>query len=188
MVFGTPVCLTPVTWPLMHIDTSFALIEVSFWKLRDEETQEEYGKLAPRVTKEHSFRLAGFESGSRVSSEDEPRIQGAWFIAALEELAQMCGSFLKFASTREAHLDIIVNVGDALNFCDALSAASFSLQEARLGTSLSNAREARATFEPISFQQGTLQPLKLLYDVFWSEDSLEYDVITTSNLAEHLGV
>ena len=79
-------------------------------------------------------------------------------------------------------LRININVGDAINFCDAMLASSTisGVQEGDGG------RSGSSTFAAIAFQQGTLQPLRLRSDTLKGSRA-EFDVISTSNLAEHLG-
>ncbi|CAM9120819.1 unnamed protein product [Ectocarpus sp. 6 AP-2014] len=152
---------------------------LSWWKLRPERLQGEFGKLAPRVTKHLE---AGAHSGPGGPKVANALRQNAWFGTALEELAQMCGAFLAATSTSvptaTPHLDITMQVGDALNFCDALLTAS-----PWLGTAEDCATSA--VFAPISFQQGSVQPLHLRAGIFSYPP--QFDVINTSNLAEHLG-
>ncbi|CAM9183760.1 unnamed protein product [Ectocarpus fasciculatus] len=154
--------------------------QLSWWKLRPENLQDEFGKLAPRVTKHHETGSQSGPGGPKVASEVR---QKAWFGAALEELAQMCGAFLAATSTSvptaAPSLGITMQVGDALNFCDALLTASLSP-----GTT-EDCTTPSAVFAPISFQQGSVQPLHLRAGVFRCPP--QFDVINTSNLAEHLG-
>lgn len=183
---------------------------VSWWKVRPENLQDEYGKLAPKVTKYHdpAFRALSGEENLGIEA-----LQNSWFGTALEELAQMCGAFLAAttgvsppagsatmpdeSAKKPCHtaprLSITVEVGDALNFCDALLTASASkstgsMEDGRAangnntsGTGVSPG----ATFSPVSFQQASVYPLHLRDDVFGCPP--EFDVISTNNLAEHLG-
>ncbi|CAM9120897.1 unnamed protein product [Ectocarpus sp. 6 AP-2014] len=154
--------------------------DVSWWKVRPESLQDEFGKLAPRVTK---HRDAGSHSGPGGPKVANGVRQDAWFGTALEELAQMCGAFLAATSTSVSSaapaLGIILQVGDSLNFCDALLTASPSRGAVEDCTT-------SAEFAPISFQQGSVQPLHLRADVFSCQP--EFDVISTNNLVEHLGM
>ncbi|CAN0510966.1 unnamed protein product, partial [Ectocarpus sp. 12 AP-2014] len=154
--------------------------QLSWWKVRPESLQDEFGKLAPRVTKHHD---AGSHSGPGGPKVANGVRQNAWFGTALEELAQMCGAFLAATnttvSTAAPSLGIILQVGDSLNFCDALLTASPSRGTAEDCTT-------SAVFAPISFQQGSVQPLHLRADVFSCQP--EFDVISTNNLVEHLGM
>lgn len=118
----------------------------------------------------------------------------------------MCGAFLagtatavkpktastpKSPSTVAPHLSITLQVGDSLNFCDALMTASLSPASvvgnprSGPGTQDGTARSPGAVFEPVSFQQGSVEPLHLRAGVFAYPP--EFDVISTTNLAEHLG-
>ena len=109
--------------------------QVAHWKLHERKVQDEDGKLAPRVTHEQGVVAVGLNQGHRISTVgNRHRLQTALFEAALEELAQMCGAFLKFISTRKANLKIVINAGDALNFCDALLASSASSTEGSDGS------------------------------------------------------
>lgn len=173
---------------------------VSWWKLRPENLQDEYGKLAPRVTKHQGVDNHHRPGGPKVSAEAR---QNAWFGTALEELAQMCGAFLAVtttavkptaagisdsSSTVAPHISITIQVGDSLNFCDALLTASPSPASAAGDpgcTQSSAARSPGAVFDPVSFQQGSVEPLQLRVNVFAYPP--EFDVISTTNLAEHLG-
>eukprot|EP00752_Nemacystus_decipiens_P005603 g5071.t1 len=165
--------------------------DVSWWKLQPDNRQEEYGMLAPQVTKPREAS----HSNERGALSIEAR-QSSWFGAALEELAQMCGAFLAATGgTRAApqtgsasdasgggapHLSVTLQVGDSLNFCDALLTAKPSPPDS------ARAAATGAVFEPVSFQQASVQPLHLRADVFdWPP---EFDVISTSNMAEHLGI
>ena len=175
---------------------------VSWWKLQPDDRQEEFGKLAPAVTKPREG--SAFRGGAKLGTEAR---QNSWFGAALEELAQMCGAFLaatdgaratppdspiSYTSAAAAtHLTITLQVGDVLNFCDALLTAKPSLESAGelrgsgRGAGSGDAEPSGAVFEPVSFQQASLQPLHLRADVFGCPP--EFDVIHTSNMAEHLG-
>lgn len=182
---------------------------VSWWKLRPENLQDEYGKLAPRVTKNQDPTFHSLSGGANLGTET---LQNSWFSTALEELAQMCGAFLaatppaspsvglnaspdetaKRPCNAEPHLTIIVQAGDSLNFCDALLTASASKspgsrEDGRKtnGNDSSNGVSPGATFAPISFQQASVHPLHLRDNVFRCPP--KFDVISTNNLAEHLG-
>lgn len=126
-------------------------------------------------------------------------MQAAWFSVALEELAQMCGAFLKATTSTSVSsvshvlpempdLRINVQVGDALNFCDALLAASPPPELIGGGgdQTANSAAFSETVFPPVSFQQATLQPLQLRAEMATGPRP-EFDVINTSNLAEHLG-
>lgn len=174
-------------------------LTVSWWKLQPDDLQDEFGKLAPRVTQ---HQRAHSHSGVRGANLTNEVRQNAWFCTALEELAQMCGAFLAATATAATpppaggasappsagapHVKITVQVGDALNFCDALLTASASPTSAAKGAPNSTVGASGAVFEPLSFQQGSLQPLHLRADEFGYPP--KFDVISTSNLAEHLGV
>lgn len=164
------------------------------WKVRPENLQDEYGKLAPRVTKHP-------ESNSCINQGGPPTatpcvVQDAWLGAALEELAQMCGGFLgataystpNTSSPLVARLNIKIHVGDALNFCDALLAASSAvgLKGDDAANDTGTAHPGGTVTSPVAFQQGTLQPLHLRADIFGGL-APAFDVIKTSNLADHLG-
>lgn len=178
-------------------------LTVSWWKLRPENLQDEYGKLAPRVTKRQEVETHNCPGRPKLSAET---LQSSWFGTALEELAQMCGAFLavtatavksKAASTSNSpstvapQISITIQVGDSLNFCDALMTASPSPAlvvgnpRSASGTQDDTARYPGAIFEPVSFQQGSVEPLHLRAGVFAYPP--EFDVISTTNLAEHLG-
>ncbi|CAM9230359.1 unnamed protein product [Scytosiphon promiscuus] len=185
--------------------------DVSWWKLRPENLQDAYSKLAPRVTKHQDPVPHGISGRENLSAES---LQNSWFGTALEELAQMCGAFLaatdeaappadsntvpdesaKKLSNGEPRLNIIVQVGDALNFCDALlttsgSKSPSSTEDGRTGNGKSTSNTGMspgASFAPVSFQQASVHPLHLRDDVFRCPP--EFDVISTNNLAEHLGI
>ncbi|CAM9115690.1 unnamed protein product, partial [Ectocarpus sp. 13 AM-2016] len=150
----------------------------SWWKLRPERLQDEFGKLAPRVTTHLENGAHSGPGGPKVANAVR---QNVWFGTALEELAQMCGAFLAATSTSEPtatpHLDITMHVGDALNLCDALLTGSPSLGAAEDCTT-------SAVFAPISLQPGSVQPLHLRAGICSCPP--QYDVINTCNLAEHL--
>ncbi|CAM9288454.1 unnamed protein product [Ectocarpus fasciculatus] len=163
--------------------------DVGWWKLRPENIQGEFGKVAPKVTKPQGFDLAS--SGvTQAHSSFTPTAkmyhdtQNAWFITALEELSQMCGAFVRAT----AKLRISIHVGDALNCCDALLAASAASSSAR-SREEDGTTSLKDVFPPVFCQQGTLQPVQLRADALMTPSGLfEFDVINTSNLAEHLGV
>ncbi|CAM9397242.1 unnamed protein product, partial [Hapterophycus canaliculatus] len=166
--------------------------DVSWWKLRPESLQDEYGKLAPRVTK-HDPTSADVSGGANLGVE---ALQNSWLGTALEELAQMCGAFLAATPAKPGNtaprLTIIVHVGDSLNYCDALLTASSkspgSTEDDRTanGNSTGIGVSPGATFAPVSFQQGSVHPLHLRDNIFSCPP--EFDVISTNNLAEHLGI
>ncbi|CAN0555721.1 unnamed protein product, partial [Ectocarpus sp. 8 AP-2014] len=109
--------------------------------------------------------------------------QNVWFVTALEELAQMCGAFVRAT----AKLSITIHVGDALNCCDALLAASTTLSSAR-SREENGITAPKDVFPPVFCQQGTLQPVQLRADALMTPSGFfEFDVINTSNLSEHLG-
>lgn len=160
---------------------------VSLWKLRPEGLQGEYGKLAPRVTKHEDINSYIGKDGPSATPIPPRVAQGAWLGTALEQLAQMCGAFLGVTVSQPANtspagtrLRIDVHVGDALDFCDALLAVPPTVRGAGGNTATST------PIPPVSFQQATLQPLKLKDDVFAATPPA-FDVIKSSNLADHLG-
>lgn len=169
---------------------------VASWKLRDERFQDKTGRLAPRVLKKKAMDTRSPKVEQSTASARRG-VQDARFGAALEQLAQMCGGFL--AATRivpvepgtslasaTPHLRININVGDAVNFCDSVLASSPSegLPEGDVGSGSSSS--GSPTVEATAFQQGTLHPLRLREDIFVGSRA-EFDVISTSNLADHLG-
>eukprot|EP00752_Nemacystus_decipiens_P011513 g10223.t1 len=182
---GTEYSLHYGAFPLDAFNT-----DVAMWKLRPEGMQGEYGKLAPRVTKHevvNSYIGRNGPSAARIA----PRVaQDAWLGVALEELGQMCGAFLEATASRPAstssslgtRLRVDVHVGDALDFCDALSAVPSTAAGGNDG-----GRQPPAATSSVEFQQGTLQPLELQNDVFGGAGPA-FDVIKTSNLADHLGI
>lgn len=161
---------------------------MSLWKLRPQALQVEYGKLAPRVTKHKEINSYIGRDGPS-ATPIAPRVaQDAWLGTALEELAQMCGAFLEATVSQTAttpaaggaRVSIDVHVGDALDFCDALSVVP---------PQAGGAGEEVAPSRPIplvAFQKASIQPLKLRSDVFRAGPPA-FDVIKTSNLADHLG-
>lgn len=160
------------------------------WELRSDNLQDQYGKLVPRVTKPQQ-KSSRIKKGAPTTTEVAPRVaQNSWLGAALEELAQMCGAFL--GSTAQSapnmspvveRLDIKIHVGDALNVCDALLASPSTVG----GGAASDADSPGTTaMSPIAFQRGTLQPLQFRAGVFGAVAST-FDVIKSSNLADHLG-
>ncbi|CAM9691691.1 unnamed protein product [Ectocarpus fasciculatus] len=160
----------------------------SLWKLRPQRFQDEYGKQAPTVTKPRDMNSQIGGEGSRVTSIPTSVAHEAWLSAALEELAQMCGALLQATAMSNAdlsagsRLSINVHVGDALNFCDALLACTSPAVEptdSHGGTS----KEATTRGSPVAFQQDTLHPLHLRAGAV-----TEFDVISTSNLADYLGI
>lgn len=150
---------------------------VAWWKLRKESLQDEYGKLAPAVIKYPDFHFLGCKEGSVSSATAQIGMQTAWFGAALEELAQMCGAFLEATAPTTPRLRITIHAGEALNFCDALVAAS------------TPTRLAGSKVAPVMFQQYTLQPLQLRAEPLglFTGSRPRFHVINTSNLADHLG-
>lgn len=199
-----PTCLRAKQPMLSIVKTQFgheilALLTVSWWKLQPDSLQDEFGKLAPRVTLHQEVGSHSGLGGAKLANEVH---QNSWFCTALEELAQMCGAFLAATSTAVTPpagstsgppsagappVRITVQVGDSLNFCDALLTASAPPgSSAAKGGSGSAAGDSGAIFEPLSFQQGSLQPLHLRAEEF--DYPPAFDVISTSNMAEHLGV
>lgn len=157
---------------------------MTYWKVRPENLQDEYGgKLAPRVTKRQSFDpcIAGGDRTTRIAPH---ALQEAWLGAALEELAQMCGAFLGATvnSTPKTPLNIDIHVGDALDFCDVLLSGSSMVGDG----SASTINDGVTMTSPVAFQQSTLQPLHLRAGVFGGI-APTFDVIKSSNLADHLG-
>lgn len=164
---------------------------VSLWKLRPDTRQDEYGKFAPRVTKHQDINSHIGEGGSSATPIAPQVAQDAWLSTALEELAQMCGAFSRATpgaqpstSTAEARLSIGMHVGDALDLCDALSAVSPAVSGA--GCDVPSPDVSSTAIPPVAFQQGKLQPLQLRADIFGALPPT-FDVIKTSNLADHLG-
>lgn len=163
---------------------------MSLWKLRPDTFQGEYGKFAPRVTKQQYVNSHIGEGGPSADPIAPQVAQDAWLATALEELAQMCGAFLRaVAGTQpstlsvEARLSICMHVGDALDLCDVLLAATPAVDGAGSdGPSLDSPSKAA----PVAFQQGTLQPLQLRADIFGLFPPA-FDVIKSSNLADYLG-
>lgn len=160
------------------------------WKLRDEHVQHDHGKLAPRVLKVKESDIRSWKTGGASTASSRRRIQDAWFGAALEQLAQMCGGLLAFTRMTPAPstppLRINIHVGDAINFCDAMLASSTTSGLSKGGVGSGERNSSSPTFKGIAFQQGTLQPLRLRKDAFMGPRA-EFDIITTSNLADHLG-
>ncbi|CAN0216257.1 unnamed protein product, partial [Ectocarpus sp. 6 AP-2014] len=160
----------------------------SLWKLRPQSFQDEYGQQAPTVTKppEMNSQIGG--GGSRVTSIPTSVAQEAWLSAALEELAQMCGALLRATATSNAdssarsRLSINVHVGDALNFCDALLACA-SPTRGSADADGDTPKVSATRGSPVSFQQDTLQPLHIRAGAV-----TEFDVISSSNLADYLGI
>ena len=122
-------------------------------------------------------------------------VQDAWFDAALEQLAQMCGGFLKATGTPQTEPDvgdatprlrININVSNAISYCDAILALSPSLDFAEGDVGPGASSSGSPTFKGVAFPQGSLEPLRLLKDDFMGPRS-EFDVINTSNLADHFG-
>ncbi|CAM9358762.1 unnamed protein product [Scytosiphon promiscuus] len=184
---GLEYCLHYGSFPLDAFHT-----DVVWWKLQPEHLQDEYGKLAPRVTKHRELNSFIGKDSLTATAIPHRIMQEAWMGAALEELAQMCGAFLRLTSMTELtveRLTINVHVGDALNFCDALVAMPHSVvplgESARHEDGCSRRFPSPAT-PPFFFQQGSLSPLYLCGGVFTGRP--EFDVISTSNLAEHLGL
>ncbi|CAN0181159.1 unnamed protein product, partial [Ectocarpus sp. 8 AP-2014] len=159
----------------------------SFWKLRPQSFQDEYGQQAPTVTKPREMNSQIRGGGSRVTSIPTSVAQEAWLSAALEELAQMCGALLRATATSDAdssagsRLRINVHVGDALNFCDALLACA-SPAGGSADADGDAPKESATRGSPVAFQQDTLQPLHLRAGAV-----TEFDVISSSNLADYLG-
>ncbi|CAM9211239.1 unnamed protein product, partial [Laminaria digitata] len=190
---GTAYSLHYASFPLDAFNT-----EVASWKLRGEGFQDEHGKLAPRVLKKQAPNKRSNERGPSTASARRG-VQDARFGVALEQLAQMCGGFL--AATRvvlvgprvsmtpaTSYLRIIVHAGDAINFCDAmLTSLTTAVGIAEGGVGPGASSSSSPTLEGIAFQQGTLQPLRLRKDTLMGSRA-QFDVISTSNLAEHLGV
>lgn len=153
------------------------------WKLRPEELQGEYGKLAPRVTKHQDINSYIGRDGPSATPIASSVAQDAWLGTALEELAQMCGAFLGATVCRPDNtVRIDVQFGDALDFCDALSAVP-----ATVGGAGNEAGVTPAPTPPVAFQQATLQPLELRDGIFRGCQPA-VDVINSSNLADQLGV
>lgn len=157
----------------------------SLWKLRPQSFQDEYGQQAPTVTKPREMNSQIGGGGSRVTSIPTSVAQEAWLSAALEELAQMCGALLRATATSNAdssvgsRLSINVHVGDALNFCDALLTCASPAGGSADGDA---PKESATRGSPVAFQQDTLQPLHLRAGAV-----TEFDVISSSNLADYLG-
>lgn len=165
-----------------------AILTVCWWKLRPENLPGEFGKVAPKVTKPQGFDLhrSGLSQAPfsfKPTAKSQRDTQKAWFVTALEELAQMCGAFVRAASK----LSIVIHVGDALNCCDALLAASTASSSAR-SREEGGVTAPKDVFPPVFCQQGALQPVQLRADALMTPSGFfEFDVINTSNLAEHLG-
>lgn len=166
------------------------------WKLRDDSIQDEHGKLAPRVLKKKALDNRSCK-GEQSTASARRSVQDARFGAALEQLAQMCGGFLTATRVGTAepgagmasitpHLRININVGDAINFCDAVLVSSTAEGDTEGSVGPGASSSTSRTFKGIAFQQGTLQPFRLRKDTFTGSRA-EFDVIITSNLAEHLG-
>ena len=160
---------------------------VSMWKLRPEKLQDEYGKLSPRVTKHeaiNSYIGRDLPSAAPLASRVA---RDASLGVALEELAQMCGAFLQATTSHHpgatspaaggVRVRIDIHVGDALDFCDALFAVPLKAGGDARGV---------ATPPPVSFQKGSLELLELKNDIFGAGRPA-FDVIKSSNLADHLG-
>lgn len=103
----------------------------------------------------------------------------------------MCGAFLEATAVSQppntspagARLRIDVHVGDALDFCDALSA----VPPASGGDDASEVAPP-SPIPPVAFQRGTIQPLELKEEVVRGAGRQPaFDVIKSSNLADHLG-
>lgn len=176
---------------LLPVRPNFLPKQVSLWKVQPDNLQDEYGKLAPRVTKHQEFDPC--IDKDRPTTPIAPHVlQNAWFRSALEELAQMCGAFLRATacSTPKSspvvpRLNIDIHVGDALDFCDALLAAPSTVGSR--GDDPATPSLDTEVAPPVAFQQGTLQPLQLRVDVLGELAPPAFDVIKSSNLAEYLG-
>lgn len=172
------------------VNTSFPW-PVSSWRLRPDAVQGEYGRSAPRVTR-HPNMKSQISGGSGSAFSRSPRVAKDVLLAAtLEELAQMCGALVRVTdviqpntSPAQAPLRIDVHVGDALDFCDALSAVPRTGGGAN--NDASTAQPSSAATPPIAFQQDTLRPLHLRAGTF-GPGTTDFDVIKSSNLADHLG-
>lgn len=167
-------------------------VKVAWWKLREENLQDEYGKLAPAVSKYPDFYILGCKEGTVSSATAQFGMQTAWFSAALEELSQMCGAFLEATTPSTPRLGLMIHAGEALNFCDALVVAAPPSGSARprgVEKGGDSQGESRSPPAPVMFQQYTLQPLQLRAETlrFFADGCPAFDVINTSNLAEHLG-
>ena len=166
-----------------------ALCPVALWKVKPEGLQGEYGKLAPRVTKHETINSYIGKDGPSDTQITLRVAQDAWLGVALEELAQMCGAFLGATAKQSSpntppavsRLIIDVHVGDALDFCDALSAVPPTVS----GGGKESATPA-PMIPPVAFQKASIQPLELRNDVF-GPGPPAFDVVKTSNLADHLG-
>lgn len=138
---------------------------------------------------------------SRGKRENSCKMLSAWFSAALEQLAQVCGSFLEvtastFTSSQRGkmtrsppHVHIVVIVGDAIDLCDALVTSRDGYCAEESGTRGESAAVGGA-FPSVAFQQGSIQPMVLRAEAFneaSAESGPEFDVINTSNLVDHLG-
>lgn len=185
---------------------------MAWWKLRPDNLQDKFGEFAPKVIASRGMAL---QRESLVRGASERDMQDAWLGAALEQLAQMCGSFLKVTSAMNQSkttakapagavilpaslLQIGVHIGDALDLCDALVAVTDASPQ-RLdggvdGTDASASSEdvsRPVPFAPLAFQQGSLHPLMLRVGAFESMNMDPhhpvFDVVNTSNLSDHLG-
>ncbi|CAM9319522.1 unnamed protein product, partial [Ectocarpus sp. 12 AP-2014] len=160
----------------------------SLWKLRPQSFQDEYGRQAPTVSKPREINSHLGGGGSLVTSIPTSIAQEAWLSAALEELAQMCGALLRATATSNAdssagsRLSINVHVGDALNFCDTLLACA-SPVGGSADADGDAPKESATRGSPVAFQQDTLQPLHLRAGAV-----TDFDVISSSNLADYLGI
>lgn len=174
--------------------------KVALWKLRPGDRQDDYGKRAPRVTKSPEWVELSRRNVSK--KKGRKQLQDAWLGAALDQLAQACGSFLDVTASAQTpssagkvtrtspHVRIVVNVGDAINLCDTLITATesgYCIEDSGTG---GESAGVGGTFPPVAFQQGSVQPMVLRADAFNEAGEVfepVFDVINTSNLVDHLG-
>lgn len=160
---------------------------VSLWKLRPRELQNEYGARAPRVATNEDVNALIGDGRPSLAPRESRVVQDAWFSAALEELAQVCGAFLGATASQPTdtsstgtRVRVGMHVGDALDFCDALLAVP-----PMAGAAGSDAAPS-SPIPPVAFQQATIQPLELRDNVFGAWDPA-FDVIKCSTLVNELG-
>ncbi|CAM9189713.1 unnamed protein product, partial [Hapterophycus canaliculatus] len=187
---GLAYCLHYGAFPLNAFHS-----DVVWWKMRPKHLQDEYGKAAPRVTRHQEVNAFIGKNGPTATPIPGRVVKEAWLGSALEQLAQMCGAFLRvtairLAESKTSHLTINIQAGDALDFCDALVAMPQVVEP--VGRSSHDdpdcsSRPRQSGNPSFAFQQGSLQPLQLCAELF-NGSRPDFDIISTSNLADHLGV
>lgn len=104
-------------------------------------------------------------------------------LAATTFIPQQPGASMTSATS---HLRININVADAIDFCDSVLAASMTVGAPDDDFGPDARSSSPSAFTGIPYQRGTLHPLRLRKDAF-RRLRVEFDVINTSNLADHLG-